>query len=191
MPRFCRMLFLLALVMPAWTPVGAQTRSQDTRADRQALQQAPEPERNQRVYRASKIIGADVKDAQDKKLGEVRDLVLDSDRGEIAYLVVSFGGVMGAGGKYHALPWKALAPSDDGKSYVLRADRATVGKAPGFDRRHWPDMADQTWSAEVDRYWDSMVGQTPRNGISPNAGANSAAGTSGAKGASSRGEGGR
>lgn len=112
----------------------------------------------QRLYRGSKIIGATVRDPHDKKIGEIKDIMLDSRRGEIAYAVVNFGGVMGVGSKYHAIPWQALTPGDDGRYYVLQADREIISQAPGFDRGRWPDMSDQRWSAEVDRYWSRMVG---------------------------------
>lgn len=113
----------------------------------------------QRLYRGSKIIGSTVRDPHDKKIGEIKDLILDSRRGEIAYAVVNFGGVMGVGSKYHAIPWQALSPGDDGKYYVLQADREIISQAPGFDRAKWPDMSDERWSADVDRYWSRMVGR--------------------------------
>ena len=118
----------------------------------------PKAVQDRHMYRASKIIGATVRDRQERKIGEIKDLLLDSRRGEIAYAVVNFGGVMGVGSKYHPIPWRALSPSDDGRSYVLQADRETIGMAPGFDRGNWPDLSDERWSADVERYWDRRVG---------------------------------
>lgn len=125
--------------------------------------------RQQLMYRGSKIIGAEVRDRQDRKIGEIKDLMLDGARGEVAYAVVSFGGV-GRGQKYHAIPWQALQPREDGRHYVLHADRETISQAPGFDKGDWPDTADRTWSAEVDRYWTRMVGRgPPDNRLTPDA----------------------
>lgn len=112
----------------------------------------------QLLYRGTKIIGSNVRDPDNRKIGVIKDLMLDSRRGEIAYAVLSFGGVMGVGEKYHAIPWTALSPSDDGRFYVLHADKQTIAGAPGFDKSKWPDMADRKWSGEIDRYWRSMVG---------------------------------
>jgi sporulation protein YlmC with PRC-barrel domain len=142
--------------------------------------------RNQNMYKGSKIIGANIRDRQHNKLGVIKDIVLDSDRGEVAYVVANFGSVAGTGRKYHAIPWKALQASDDGNYYLLQADAETARNSPSFDRGKWPDMTDQRWSAEVNRYWDRMVGEASSNGISPNSGANSATGaTSGSSGARS------
>lgn len=132
----------------------------------------------QQMYRGSKIIGANIRDTQDKKIGEIKDLMLDSARGEIAYAVVSFDGVTGSGRKYHAIPWQTLQPAEGGRYYVLNADRETLSQAPGFDRKSWPDMVDQKWSADIDRYWTRMVGRgLPDNNLSSGgAGASQGAG---------------
>jgi hypothetical protein len=112
-----------------------------------------------KLYRGLRIIGANVRDPKDRKIGQIKDLILDGGRGEIAYAVVNFGGVLGVGKKFHAIPWTALQPSDDGNYYILHADRETIAQAPGFDKARWPDMADRKWNAEIDRYWSRMVGR--------------------------------
>lgn len=111
------------------------------------------------LYRGSRIIGSNVRDARDRKIGQIKDLILDGARGEIAYAVVNFGGVMGVGRKFHAIPWRALEPSDKGNYYILHADSETIDQAPGFDKGRWPDMADRNWRDEIDRYWSRMVGK--------------------------------
>ena len=108
-----------------------------------------------RQHRASKIIGTDVHDMQGKKIGAVRDIVVDPQTGNINYAVVSFGGVMGVGGKYFAVPWKSLQATADAKNYALNVDREALKAAPGFDKDHWPDMANQQWASDVERYWQS------------------------------------
>jgi sporulation protein YlmC with PRC-barrel domain len=146
--------------------------------------------RTHQLYRSSKIVGSPVHDPKDKKIGEIKDLMLDSARGEIAYAVVNFGGVLGVGAKYHAVPWQALEPSDDGRYYVLYADRETITQAPGFDRSRWPDMADQRWSADIDRYWSRMVGRGPANGNRLSTDAAGSGGAAGRAGEQSSGSGG-
>jgi sporulation protein YlmC with PRC-barrel domain len=149
----CGLLLAAAAALPA-VAQGNAANAGDAGASGQQ-------QRGQQLYRGSKIIGSVVRDARNRKIGEIKDLVLDADRGEVAYAIVNFGGVMGVGAKYHALPWQTLEASDDGKYYVLHADRETIMQAPGFDRGRWPDMADRKWAAETDRYWSRMVGRAP------------------------------
>jgi sporulation protein YlmC with PRC-barrel domain len=106
-------------------------------------------------HRASKIMGTDVYDMKGEKIGSVRDIVVDPRTGNINYAVVSFGGVMGVGGKYFAVPWKSMRPTEDAKNYALNVDREALKVAPGFDKDHWPDMANQQWATDVERYWQS------------------------------------
>jgi len=95
----------------------------------------------QEVSRASKIIGTKVKSTSDEKLGDIKDLVLNPETGQVVYAVVSFGGVLGMGNKLFAVPWKALTWTRDKDYYVIGLDKAALKKAPGFDKKHWPDSA--------------------------------------------------
>ncbi|HEY8609247.1 MAG TPA: PRC-barrel domain-containing protein [Noviherbaspirillum sp.] len=111
----------------------------------------------QELYRGSRIIGAPVHDANDRKIGEVKDLLLDSGRGEVAYAVLGFNSRR----RLHPVPWRALEPAADGGHYVLHADREVIAQAPGFDMGEWPDTDDQRWNEEIDRYWNRAVGRGP------------------------------
>jgi sporulation protein YlmC with PRC-barrel domain len=106
------------------------------------------------AHRASKIIGYDVENPQGQDLGKVEDIVIDPADGRIAYAVLSFGGFLGLGEKYFAIPWSALAPkTGDDKTYVLNVDKEKLKNAPGFDKTNWPDMANPNWATDIDRYY--------------------------------------
>lgn len=109
----------------------------------------------ERQHRASKIMGTDVHDMKGEKIGSVRDIVIDPKTGNIDYAVVSFGGIMGVGSKYFAVPWKSMRPTDDARNYALNVDREALKTAPGFDKDRWPDMANQDWANDVERYWQN------------------------------------
>src|ERR1043166_7949702 len=87
------------------------------------------------LYRGSKLIGADVENPQGKNLGDIKDVVMDS-QGQIRYAVLAFGGFMGMGEKYFAVPWAALKPvagqqPADRDRYVLNIDQEKLKNAPG------------------------------------------------------------
>jgi len=112
-----------------------------------------------RMYRVSVIVGSDVRDARALRIGEVKDLIVGSRRGDIAYAVLAFDRAAAGGRRYHAVPWQALRASDDGSYYILPADRETIARAPGFDPAQWPDLNDSRWRTEVDAYWAERVGK--------------------------------
>ena len=102
----------------------------------------------ERGHRGSKIIGTDVRNRKNEKIGAVKDIVLD-DKGTVAYAVVATGGFLGMRDKLHAVPWGALQTNAVGKDFfVLDIDKAKLATVPGFDDKSWPDFADARWNAE-------------------------------------------
>jgi sporulation protein YlmC with PRC-barrel domain len=107
------------------------------------------------LIRASEFMKMNAKNSQDKKLGSIQDVVLDSRTGRVRYAVLGEGGFLGLGGKYFAIPMTAFRfpSSKDDKDLMLDADKDRLAKAPGFDKNHWPDMASTQWSNRSDKYW--------------------------------------
>lgn len=104
-------------------------------------------------HRASEMINHNVENLQEESLGEIQDLVFD-ERGEILYAVLSFGGFLGIGDKYFAVPWSALTrKASNTNIYVLDMDKDTLKNAPGFDKNQWPDTANRTWGSEIYSYY--------------------------------------
>lgn len=113
---------------------------------------------------ADTLIGEDVVNAQNDKLGDIKEIMLDMSTGKVAYAVLSFGGVFGIGEKLFAVPWSALKLDTVNKAFVLNASKEQLKNAPGFDKDDWPDMSDATWVRGVTSFYAqaSTVG-TPRH----------------------------
>ena len=105
------------------------------------------------VVSASKLIGEAVINRQKENLGKVHELVIDTDRGSVAYVVLSFGGFMGMGNKLFAIPWQAFEFSKSEYKLILNVDKEKLKNAPGFDPEHMPDFADLTWGETVHSYY--------------------------------------
>ena len=91
------------------------------------------------AIRASKVIGTTVKDSSGERLGEVKDVVLDKQSNSILFGVMSFGGVLGMGEKYHPVPWAALDYDESRRRLHHQPDEGTAeGRAGGFARRADP-----------------------------------------------------
>jgi sporulation protein YlmC with PRC-barrel domain len=82
------------------------------------------------AIRAKKVIGTSVKDRQGKKIGEIEDIVLDKQSNNIMFAVVSFGGFLGMGEKYHPLPWTTLDYDKDADGYVVDVTEDQLRSAP-------------------------------------------------------------
>ncbi len=106
-----------------------------------------------RVLSASTLTGDNVVNLQKEDLGKIEHLMIDLASGHVAYAVLSFGGFMGMGDKLFAIPWSALTVDTVERQFVLNIDKELLTNATGFDKEHWPDMADRAWAAEVYKYY--------------------------------------
>jgi len=98
------------------------------------------------VMGPSTLSGDSVVDRNGESLGESKEIMIDVPTGRVAYAVLSFGGLLGMGDKLFAVPWLALMLDTDQKQFVLDVDRDRLKDAPGFDKDHWPSMAQPTWA---------------------------------------------
>ena len=60
------------------------------------------------VLKGSDLIGMKVEGTDGKKLGTIKDLVIDPINGDVVYAVLDYGGFLGVNDKYFAVPWEAL-----------------------------------------------------------------------------------
>lgn len=87
------------------------------------------------------------------RLGTVKHIMLDVVNGRIAYAVLSFGGPLEFAEKLFAVPWSALTLDTARKNFLLGIDKARLEGAPGFDKDHWPSMADPQWGSSIHGYY--------------------------------------
>jgi sporulation protein YlmC with PRC-barrel domain len=107
------------------------------------------------VMAAATLDGNKVLSSDGKDIGKIKDIMLDVGSGRIAYAVLSSGGFLGIGDKLLAIPWRALTLDTQQKCFVLAMTSERVKNAPGFDKDHWPSMADLTWATSVHQYYGS------------------------------------
>ena len=114
------------------------------------------------AIRAKKVIGTNVKDKSGQKIGEIEDVVLDKQSNSIMFAVVSFGGFLGAGEKYHPIPWAALDYNETESAYTIpytkdQLKAAPAGSVSDLVREGGVSMRDQTYSYyKTPRYWDNV-----------------------------------
>jgi sporulation protein YlmC with PRC-barrel domain len=82
------------------------------------------------AIRAKQVLGTSVRDRSGQKIGTVEDLALDRYSPTIMFAIVGFGGFLGIGEKYHAVPWMALDYDENQKSYVVDFTREQLEAAP-------------------------------------------------------------
>jgi sporulation protein YlmC with PRC-barrel domain len=103
---------------------------------------------------ASSIIGDKVHNNTGEHMGEIKDIMIDITSGKIDYFVIEFGGFLGIGIKYFAIPFGLLLVDPVKKAFIFDKSREELQKAPGFDIDHWPDT--NIHFEDVHSYWGFM-----------------------------------
>src|SRR5690606_26330125 len=85
-------------------------------------------------------------------LGNIEHIMLHDGSGSIADAVLSFGVFLGIGEKLFAVRWSALTLDPRHKCFVLGIEKSRLKDAPGFDKDHWPAMADARWATSIHDY---------------------------------------
>lgn len=109
------------------------------------------------VMGADTLIGDDVYNQNGEDLGDIKEIMLDMRSGTVDYAVLSFGGFLGMGEKLFAVPWNALKLDPTNKRFILNIEKERLESAPGFDKDHWPDMADPAWVNEINAYYGTQA----------------------------------
>lgn len=102
------------------------------------------------TIRATNLTGTNVQNLQGENIGKIQDLMIDTETGRVVYSVLSFGGFMGLGDEYFAIPIEALVFSNKDKNLIkLDIDKETLENAPGFDKDNWPMEANDEYVHSV------------------------------------------
>jgi hypothetical protein len=109
---------------------------------------------------ADTLIGDGVVNAAEEDLGDIKEIMLDMQTGQVAYAVLAFGGFLGMGEKLFAVPWQALHLDTVNKRFVLNVDKDRLKGAPGFDKDSWPDMSDLNWASGIHSFYGTEAGRS-------------------------------
>jgi hypothetical protein len=117
---------------------------------------------------ATKIKGADVMGADDKKIGDVSDLLFSKD-GKLEAYVISVGGFLGVGAKEVALAPSSVQLAQDKDNWTLKvsASKDQLTQAPNFERHK--DLSSTTGASSAGPGMGSSS-SAPRN--APGGGSN-------------------
>ena len=79
---------------------------------------------------SDKVEGTAVYNREGEKLGSINSVMIDKVSGKVAYAVMSFGGFLGMGDRYHPLPWHVLTYDTAQGGYVIDLDPGMLEGGP-------------------------------------------------------------
>jgi hypothetical protein len=107
-----------------------------------------------RLISSDKVDGTTVKNRRAETLGSIYQLMIDKYTGKVAYAVMSFGGFLGIGERYHPLPWSKLTYDQKLGAYVVDLDKRLLEGAPTFGRNETVNWEDRLWGQRVHDYYN-------------------------------------
>lgn len=134
---------------------GTQPSSQSSKSD--SSTDATAPGQPTRFNKASKLIGMEVQNEQGQNLGDIKDIVINLEKGTVSYAVLSSGGVLGVGEKLLAVPLSAFTRSADEKHLVLSATKDNISQAESIGN-NWPSVQNPSFGAMP--FWQQKSGTT-------------------------------
>ena len=110
-----------------------------------------------RYLTATSLMSNKVYNTKDEKLGDIHDIMIDITTGKIEYVVIEFGGFLGMGEKFFAVPFRLLSIDTVKEACIFNQSRVAMEKAPGFNKEHWPKTNTHEFSSSAN-YWGSFMG---------------------------------
>jgi sporulation protein YlmC with PRC-barrel domain len=121
------------------------------------------------AMRISKINGMAVRNIAGERLGTIDDLVVNLETGQIAYVTLGVGGILGVGEKLYGVPYQDVRfdMGNDETFAVLDISKQKLETAPSFDRRNWPDFADTAYVQKIDDFYGQNKAEVRTRNVEP------------------------
>ena len=132
---------------------GTFAAGKETPSEKESSKQAAMVEESGNIVSANRFIGWDVKDQRGENIGEVKDLLIDRQNGQIGYIVLSKGGFFGVGDKQYTVPFSAFKTGPEAGSLMLTVDESKLANAP----KREPGVSDEEFGRRIHEYY----GQAP------------------------------
>ncbi|PTQ12386.1 photosystem reaction center subunit H [Sphingomonas oleivorans] len=105
-----------------------------------------------RLAAADRVTGTAVHARDGRKLGTIHSFIVDKLTGQIAFAVLSIGGFLGLGQKYHPLPWELLAYDEFKDGYVVNVDLERLHGSPSYRPDDAPQF-DEAYGQRIAAYY--------------------------------------
>lgn len=94
---------------------------------------------NRNLLSSGDLNGTIVEDRHGERIGDIKELMIDTRTGEVSYAVLAVDtGFLNLGSKYFAVPLQAMEFDTENKRILIDISKHRLEKSPGFDKDLWP-----------------------------------------------------
>lgn len=109
-----------------------------------------------RLISSDKVEGTEVRRSNGDKLGSIDHVMIDKQSGRVAYAAMSFGGFLGIGSEYRAVPWNSLHYNEQVDAYELNVSDDQLKNAPLVSTGFFETgVADRQWEDDIHRHYQA------------------------------------
>ena len=101
------------------------------------------------LINSNQVEGTAVFNLQGERLGSVDCVMIDKQKGHVAYAVMAFGGFLGLGEKRHPVPWASMTYDTSKDGYVIPLSKEELKEAPTLDPDQYSQLGDPDYDAAV------------------------------------------
>lgn len=107
---------------------------------------------------SERVTGTNVYNRAGDKLGSIEAMLINKASGQVRYAIMSFGGFLGIGERYHQLPWAGLAYDQTREGYVVNLNEAALKAAPVYSREQLDSYDYAQHANAIDTYYGGLDG---------------------------------
>lgn len=116
-----------------------------------------------RPIHAAILIGAELRNIKDQRLGEIVDVIFGAEQARAQLVLVARGGFLGFGGDIVAVRWNDLRATEDHELFVLDVKLTDFKKAPIINGLSLPKVVRGPWRDALDKFWENALADQQRN----------------------------
>ena len=111
------------------------------------------------VQSAKELVGAELRSADGKEVGEIDHLMIETSLGRVAYVLISRGGFLGVGGEWVPVPFELLSQSPSSETLTLKVKASELQKIKALPKTEQPrsvrqsDLAKLYQQYNVEPFW--------------------------------------
>ena len=104
---------------------------------------------------ASEIKGTHVKNPQGEDLGQIDEVLIDPDTGQVRFVILEVGGFLGLGSTKVAVPLSAfqITKEENMPKWVLDADKEKLKNAPKVEGKNYQRLYTRSAAEPIFVYW--------------------------------------
>lgn len=118
--------------------------------------------KHKNMANSTSLVGTSIYNSAGDQVGEIQNLVVNLQSGQISYAVVSFDDVTGIGKDLYTVPWQSVSISKNGDSYRANVDKSASGKISRINENGEIETGEGTLREKMDNIWGPDSPQQPK-----------------------------